>query len=71
MCQGTSLKPFADLEVIQQSSRRGYKQVYSLYQFVYFRSPVRPPHDNSERLRVVCHQIFRDTEYLQGKLAGR
>lgn len=55
--------------MIEQSSRGRNDQVDSLLQPVGLGLAVRSSHDDSERLRVVGHELLDDTEDLERKLS--
>lgn len=55
--------------MIEQSSRGRNDQVDSLLQPVSLGLAVRSSHDDSERLRVVRHELLDDTEDLERKLS--
>lgn len=56
-------------QVIPKPSRSRNQQIHTLHQLLLLRSPVRASNTDPKRLRMVLHQVPRDTEDLQRQLA--
>ena len=56
--------------MIEQSSRRGNKQIDALSQLVGLRTLICTAHDDTARLRMVLHQVTGNAEKLECQLAS-